>query len=124
MRGLLKSVVMLTWIICGHVACAQTAAPPEQGTSEQGTSATIFEYESTGELPVVEIDPDSGNRLPLVRREELDEQGQQAYDAAVSAAGELRGAAAIRLHGSGVNVRWESPLGRRLTELAILTQAR
>lgn len=124
MRGLLNFVVMLTWIICGHVACARTAAPPEQGTSEQGTSVTVFEYESRGELPAVEIYPDSGNRLPLVRREDLDEQGQRAYDAAVSAAGALRGAAAIRLHGSGVNVRWESPLGRRLTELAILTQAR
>src|ERR1700687_5793057 len=32
--------------------------------------------------------------------------------------------AAIRLHGSGVNVRWASPLGRQVTELAILTTAR
>ena len=124
MRGLLNSVVMLTWIICGHLACAQAAAPPEQGASEQGASATVFEYESIGELPAVEIYPDSGNRLPLVRRADLDEQGQRAYDNALNAAEELRGAASIRLHGSGVNVRWESPLGRRLTELAILTQAR
>src|SRR5438034_7552496 len=35
-----------------------------------------------------------------------------------------QGAAGIRLHGSGVAVRWESPLGRALTELAILTSAR
>jgi 4-carboxymuconolactone decarboxylase len=35
-----------------------------------------------------------------------------------------QGAAGIRLHGSGVVVRWESPLGRALTELAILTSAR
>jgi hypothetical protein len=35
-----------------------------------------------------------------------------------------QGVAAIRLHGSGVDVRWASPLGRRLTELAILTTAR
>ncbi len=35
-----------------------------------------------------------------------------------------QGPAAIRLHGSGVNVRWASPLGRQLTELAILTTAR
>ncbi len=34
------------------------------------------------------------------------------------------GAAGIRLHGSGVAVRWESPLGRALTELAILVTAR
>ena len=124
MRGLLNSVVMLTWIICGHLACAQAAEPPEQGASEQGASATVFEYESIAELPAVEIHPDSGNRLPLVRRADLDEQGQRAYDAALNAAEELQGAASIRLHGSGVNVRWESPLGRRLTELAILAQAR
>ena len=124
MRELLNSVVMLTWIICGHVACSQPATPPAQEPSEQGAIATAFEYESIAELPAVEIYPDSGNRLPLVNREDLNEQGQRAYDAAVSAAGELRGAAAIRLHGSRLNVRWESPLGRRLTELAILTQAR
>jgi len=35
-----------------------------------------------------------------------------------------QGAAGIRLHGSGVVVRWESSLGRALTELAILTSAR
>src|SRR5262245_12494632 len=35
-----------------------------------------------------------------------------------------QGAAGIRLHGSGVAVRWESALGRALTELAILTSAR
>jgi hypothetical protein len=32
--------------------------------------------------------------------------------------------AAIRLHGSGVDIRWASPLGRQLTELAIVAMAR
>ena len=74
-----------------------------------------------------DVYPDSRNRLPLIKREDLDERGRQAYDAAVSAAGSpdrLQGVAAIRLHGSGINVRWASPLGRALTELAILTTAR
>lgn len=74
-----------------------------------------------------DVYPDSRNRLPLIKREELDERGKKAYDAAVSAAnspGAPQGAAAIRFHGSGVIVRWESPLGRALTELAILTSAR
>src|SRR5262249_53547729 len=48
------------------------------------------------------INPDSRNRL----------------------AGAAQGAAAIRKQGSGVTVRWESALGRALTELAILTSAR
>jgi 4-carboxymuconolactone decarboxylase len=34
------------------------------------------------------------------------------------------GAAALRLHGSGTDLRFSGPLGRRLTELAILTTAR
>lgn len=58
-----------------------------------------------GTLPT-DVHPDSRNRLPPI-------QGKGG-----------QGAAAIRLHGSGVNVRWASPLGRRLTELAILTTAR
>jgi len=36
----------------------------------------------------------------------------------------VEGVEAIRLHASGVDVRWSSPLGRDLTELAILTAAR
>ena len=57
-----------------------------------------------GPLPS-DVDPESRNRLPPVKPD-------------------VRGAAAIRLHLSGVNVRWASPLGRQLTELAILTTAR
>jgi 4-carboxymuconolactone decarboxylase len=36
----------------------------------------------------------------------------------------VQGVDAIRLHASGIDVRWQSPLGRQLTELAILTAAR
>ena len=53
-----------------------------------------------------DVYPDSRNRLPS------------------AGAGEPPGVAGIRRHGSGVVVRWESPLGRALTELAILTVAR
>ncbi len=59
-----------------------------------------------------DVHPDSGNRLPVIKRDELDEAGKKV------------GADAIRLHGSGGNVRWASPLGRQLTELAILATAR
>jgi 4-carboxymuconolactone decarboxylase len=74
-----------------------------------------------------DVYPDSRNRLPLIKREELNDQSKKAYDAAVSdgnSLGALHGVAVIRLHGSGLVVRWESPLGRALTELAILTSAR
>jgi alkylhydroperoxidase family enzyme len=52
-----------------------------------------------------DVDPVSRNRLPPLKPG-------------------VEGVAAIRLHLSGVNVRWASPLGRALTELAILTTAR
>ena len=74
-----------------------------------------------------DVFPDSGSRLAVIKREDLDESGRKAYDYAVAAApGSTvpQGVAAIRLHGSGLDVRWASPLGRRLTELAILATAR
>ena len=56
-----------------------------------------------------DVYPDSHNRLPAV--------------SAANSPAPL-GVAAIRLHGSGATVRWDSALGRALTELAILTSAR
>ncbi len=52
-----------------------------------------------------DVHPDSRNRLPQLK------------------AG-VEGLEAIRLHRSGANARWASPLGRQLTELSILTVAR
>jgi 4-carboxymuconolactone decarboxylase len=71
-----------------------------------------------------DVDPDSRSRLPVIRREALDERGKKTYDAAAAGNSAPQGAAALRLHGSGISVRWASPLGRALTELAILTTAR
>src|SRR5262245_35257978 len=74
-----------------------------------------------------DVHPDSRNRLPPIQRRDLDERRQKAYDAALENSGVLgtaQAAALIRLHRSGVNVRWESPVGRAFTELAILTTAR
>ena len=69
---------------------------------------------------------ETGNRLPPLKRENLDERGMKAYDAAASASpsGAPQGIAAIRLHATGTNVRWSSPLGRQLTELAIIATGR
>ena len=76
------------------------------------------------ELPD-DIHPESRSRLPPIDREELDAARRSAYDAAVaSASGAPAGAAALRLHGSGADLRFDAPMGRRLTELAILTTAR
>jgi 4-carboxymuconolactone decarboxylase len=93
-----------------------------QVRAADGKAAT----ESERALPD-DVFPDSRSRLPLIKREALDERGRKVYDDAVAAvpgSTAPEGVAAIRLHGSGVDVRWQSPLGRRLTELAILAGAR
>jgi 4-carboxymuconolactone decarboxylase len=78
-----------------------------------------------------DIDPISRSRAPLVNRDDLDEAGQRAYDATVSnsrSIARLRGPAGIRLHSPRSReleyLRYETELGRRLTELAILVAAR
>ena len=78
-----------------------------------------------------DIDPSSGSRLPLVNRDDLDEAGKKAYDATVSnsrSIARLRGPAGVRLHSPRSReleyLRYETDLGRRLTELAILVTAR
>jgi 4-carboxymuconolactone decarboxylase len=89
-----------------------------------GNGSAVVESQPT--LPK-DVFPDSRSRLPLIKRENLDERGKKAYDGAAAsspASGVPQGVAAIKLHGSGVDVRWASPLGRRLTELAIVAAAR
>lgn len=90
-----------------------------------GTTPAVRAQEAAGPLPR-DVHPETRNRLPPITREDLDERGKAAYDAAVKAGdGSVpRGVPAIRLHRSGLDVRWDSPLGRQLTELAILIGAR
>ncbi len=83
-----------------------------------------------------DIDPQSGFRLPLPKREELDEAGRAAYDRAVTPgrtiAG-LQGPAGVQLyspkiapHVSAINqyLRYEAGYPPRVREVAILTTAR
>ena len=67
-------------------------------------SVSVAAAQTGGSLPR-DVHPDSRNRLPPLK------PGVEGVDA-------------IRLHASGVDVRWLSPLGRQLTELAILAAAR
>jgi 4-carboxymuconolactone decarboxylase len=84
-----------------------------------------------------DVYPESLSRLPLRRREEMDEQGQRFYDAVVGPGSRtlvgLRGPSGIWLHSPALGervravnqyLRFETALGRRLTELAILVTAR
>jgi 4-carboxymuconolactone decarboxylase len=115
MRGLIA--ITLTWSVL-----FPTRSLSPHLASLQGAAATRAE----NAFPK-DVYPDSRNRLPSIRRNELDEHGQRAYDEALKSVGALgtsQAAALIRLHRSGANVRWDSPVGRALTELAILTTAR
>jgi 4-carboxymuconolactone decarboxylase len=84
-----------------------------------------------------DIDPQSGCRLPLPNRGELDADGQRIYDSLADPNGGsirgLRGPGGIQLHSPGLS-RYSRPLNRylregaglggRVRELAILTTAR
>ena len=84
-----------------------------------------------------DIDPQSGCRLPLPRRDELDAEGQRTYDRLADPAGGslrgLRGPGGIQLHSPDLSrrsrplnhyLRNEAGLGGRVRELAILATAR
>src|SRR5437868_1122231 len=84
-----------------------------------------------------DVDPVSGCRLPLPRREELDHAGQRIYDSLADPKGGtirgLRGPGGILLHSPELSrharplngyLRHEAGLGGRVRELAILTTAR
>lgn len=83
-----------------------------------------------------DIDPQSGFRLPVPRREDLDETGKKLYDRATTpgatVAG-LQGPAGVQLYSSrtaqhltALNryLRYEAGLSARVREIAILTTAR
>ena len=91
-----------------------------------GFAPVAVQISQAGQLPE-DVHPVSRSRLPPIDREDLDAARRGAYDSAMrapGAEGAPMGAAALRLHGSGTDPRFSGPLGRRLTELAILTTAR
>jgi 4-carboxymuconolactone decarboxylase len=83
-----------------------------------------------------DIDPQSGFRLPLPKREDLDEAGKKAYDRATAPGATiagLQGPAGVQLfstkiveHMTAINryLRFQAGLTPRMREIAILTTAR
>lgn len=86
-----------------------------------------------------DIYPESGCRLPLVKREDLDEEGKKQYDSQVGRAATGRSVAGLRgpgglnlyspraaFHLSGLSnyLRYDSGMSGRIREIAILVTAR
>jgi 4-carboxymuconolactone decarboxylase len=108
------------------------AAGAASGQSAKGASAQA----GSAALPA-DINPDSLNRLPVVKREQLDDRGKQVYDHVAGGAGKIAsatGPASIELYSPGaaeslrtLNEYLRRPgnlLGNPITELAILVAAR
>jgi 4-carboxymuconolactone decarboxylase len=114
-------------ILLGALAALVLTAQAPPGAEAPSTSGSTMPSD---------IDPQSGFRLPLLKRENLDEAGQRAYDRATrpgaTIAG-LHGPAGVQLytpkivdHMVAINryLRFEAGFTPRVREIAILTTAR
>ena len=115
-------LVIGTSVAAGH----GLSRPPKQAPSTVGKSSS----HATEETLPKDIYPDTGNRFPPIKREELDEIGKKLYDTRGPGPFGPRG---IRLYSppvadylNSVNdyLRHKSGLDPRVVELAILVTAR
>jgi 4-carboxymuconolactone decarboxylase len=102
----------------------------------QGSATVDAPAQAMKEIPK-DVDPNSGFRLPLVKREDLDEYGKKVFDKIVGPTGRtlvgLRGPSGMRLYSPKVAemeyevsqyLRYHSGLSGPVRELAILITAR
>lgn len=129
MRSLAPVVALACGLAFYFWGAKITQAAPEQDASSP-TAA------SARELPS-DVHPESLSRVPLIRREQMDEEGKRIYDVFMgpqtrTLAG-LQGPYGIWLHSPKLgekllagsqHLRFQTDLGRPLTELAILVTAR
>jgi 4-carboxymuconolactone decarboxylase len=115
------SLLLGTSVAAGH-ALTRLSEQAKSGAAEKSSQASM------GTLPK-DIYPDTGNRFPQIKREELNEAGKKVYDTRADAFGP----GAIRLYSppvaetmTSVNeyLRRKSGLDPRLVELTILVTAR
>ena len=123
----MKPIGILTALLCVAVAGAwirYSSSPLAAQQSPGSRPKTLEEYNAS--LPK-DVYPDSRSRIPLAKREELDEEGKKVYDDRVSpntsSLAGLQGPGGLRLHGSPAGAVGEG-LGRRLEELTRLVVSR
>ena len=116
-------LVIATSVAAGHALSGRSeqAAAPAAGTAAPASAGTFPK----------DVFADTGNRLPAIKREDLDDAGKKLFDARLPA--DSFGPGAIRLyspavadHMGAVNsyLRYKSGLDPRLVQLAILVTAR
>jgi len=118
---------ILIWIMLLIAMITTAGAQSKAGAPASAGSAA---------LPA-DINPDSLNRLPVVKREQMDEEGKKVYDHVAGGAGKIAsptGPASIGLYSPGAAEplrtlneylrRKGNILGNSITELAILVAAR
>ena len=112
-------VVLVAAIACGvgYFAGRASAQAPQPRLTESQYNATLPR----------DVYPDSRGRLPIVKREMLDDEGKRDYDRHVgpdrSSLAGLQGPGGLRLHGSKPD-RIGEDLGGRLKELIRLVVSR
>ena len=126
MRRLL--ILHVAVVLLGAIAALPVAAPAIEQTASTP--------QNTGTTMPSDIDPKSGMRLPLPKREELDEAGQKAYDRGTTPGATiagLQGPSGIQLYSpkTAANVaalnrylRFEAGFSPHVREVAILATAR
>jgi len=119
-----------------HLALALLGVAATFSATPPANAQTTATPQSTGSAMPSDIDPKSGFRLPLPRREDLDEAGQKAFDRGNTPGGTiagLQGPAGIQLFSpkTAANVaalnrylRFEAGFAPHVREVAILITAR
>ena len=125
---------MSAWRVRRHIVFTLAVAALLVPAARPALAQTTPRMET--QMPPSDIDPQSGFRLPLLKREELDETARKTYDDAArpgaSIAG-LQGPAGVQLyspkttaHLRALNryLRFEAGFSPRIREIAILATAR
>ena len=123
----MKILITLVVLLCAGAAIVLTRDSPSSAAQELAAPRAMTAAEYAASLPA-DVYPDSRSRIPLIQREDLDEEGKRAYDSRVSpdstSLAGLQGPGGLRFHGSGENVRQTTGVDRRLQELARLVVSR
>lgn len=117
----LNKLSLILLVVISVYGCSSV----QNRTDYYSLSWPVTESEYRASLPD-DVDPESGSRLPIVNRDELDEEGKKYYDGrrlpGSRSLGGIRGPGSVRLHGSGDLSK--ARIDKRTQELARLVVAR